>query len=167
MPANAPPPAWEQHALNDFAPFKSKEGFLLADLLFRRNEMPHGQINDLMQYWAKTLPPDSEPPFASADDLYETIDSSHLGDIPWQSFSASYQAKEDEQLDDMPWNLKTYDIWYRDPREVLKRQLSNWDFATEMDFSTKKVLDAKTGIRRFQDFMSGEWAWEQSVRRIL
>ena len=166
LPAEKPLPAWEQHVPNDFTPFKSKESFLLADLLFRQNEMPRGQIDDLLQYWAKTLPPDCDPPFMSADNLYETIDSLEPGDISWQSFSVSYQAKEgetQEAMDDMPWKFKTYDVWYRDPREILKCQLSNQDFTQEMDFAAKQVLDSKTGIRRFQDFMSGEWAWEQSV----
>ncbi len=59
---------------------------------------------------------------------------------------------------------KPLKFWFRDPQEVLKVQLSNRDFANEMDFAAKKVFDAKTKQHRYQDFMSGEWAWEQSVR---
>ncbi len=125
--------------------------------------MPREQINDLMQCWARTLPPGHDPPFAGVDDLLETIDSIQLGHVPWKSFVVSYQPKEGEDPDDAPWKLKSYDVWYRDPREVLKNQLSNRDFKNEMDFAAKKVVDSKTKARRFQDYMSGEWAWEQSV----
>ena len=74
---------------------------------------------------------------------------------------------EGEEADDTPWKLKSYDIWYRDPREILKGQLSNHDFAGEIDFAAKKVIDVKMKICRFQDFMSGEWAWNQSVCTFL
>jgi len=165
LPPDSPPPPWESRAQDDFSPFQSLESFLLADLLFRRNKMPQQQINDLMECWARSLPPDSDPPFANADDLYATIDSSDLGHVPWQSFSVSYQASKDEELN-ASWKLKEYDVWFCDPRKMLKIQLSNQDFAKAMDFAAKQVLDPKTGIRRFQDFMSGEWAWEQSVSNI-
>ena len=125
--------------------------------------MPRGQINDLMQCWARTLSPGRDPPFAGVDDLLETIDSIQLGHIPWKSFAVSYQPKEGEDADDAPWKLKSYDVWFHDPREVLKIQLSNRDFKNEMDFAAKKVVDSKTKARHFQDYMSGEWAWEQSV----
>lgn len=163
LPPNAPPPRWETLEPDDFSPFESREAFVVADLLFRRNEMPREQINDLMQCWARTLAPGHDPPFASVDDLLETIDSIQLGHVPWKSFVVSYQPKEGEDADGAPWKLKTYDVWYRDPREVLKNQLSSRDFENEMDFAAKKVVDSKTKARRFQDYMSGEWAWEQSV----
>ncbi|KIL58389.1 hypothetical protein M378DRAFT_86568 [Amanita muscaria Koide BX008] len=162
LPYDALPPPWDTFACNDFSPFKSKESFLIADLLFRRNQTPHQQIDDLMQYWAKSLPPGSEPPFADAEDLIATVDSIEHGHITWQSFTVLYQPQEGEDVGDTPWKLKSYDVWYRDPREVIKAQLSNRDFAKEMDFAAKKVTDEKTKVRRFQDFMSGEWAWEQS-----
>lgn len=150
---NSPPPDWETPARNDFSPFESKESFLLADLLFQRTQMPQGQIDDLMQNWARTLPLGQDPPFADVRDLYETIDAIELGNVKWQSFSISFCPKEGEEANDTPWKLKSYDVWYRDPWEILKGQLSNCDFAGEIDFAAKKVIDAKTKIRRFQDFM--------------
>ena len=125
--------------------------------------MSAGNINDLMECLAHLVPPDQDPPFKNSDDLYATIDSAHLGHIPWRSVKLSYQAAEGEDVSDVPWKSKTFEVWYRDPQEVLKVQLSNRDFANEMDFVAKKVFDSKTKQRRYQDFMSGEWAWEQSV----
>jgi Plavaka transposase len=43
-----------------------------------------------------------------------------------------------------PWKIASYDVWYRDPQEVLKSQLSNPDLANEMDFAPKEVQDAST-----------------------
>lgn len=125
--------------------------------------MSAGNIDNLMQYWAHSLPPDHDPPFIHSRDLYDTIDSAKTGHIPWRSFALSYKAKEGEDIGDIPWKSKKFEVWYRDPQEVLKIQLSNRDFGHEMDFAAKKVFDIKTNNRRYQDFMSGEWAWEQSV----
>jgi hypothetical protein len=74
----------------------------------------------------------------------------------------SYKPRDGEIIES-PWKLNAFDVWYRDPREVLKAQLSNRDFANEMDFAPKIVIDQQKRTRRYQDFMSGEWAWEQAV----
>lgn len=100
-------------------------------------------------------------------DLLETIDAANMGHLPWKSFSLSYQASDDEDLSTVPWKIKDYDVWYRDPHEVLKTQLSNRSFAHRMDFSAKKIFNSKTNSRQYQDLMSGEWAWEQSVHYHL
>jgi hypothetical protein len=123
-------------------------------------------INDLMQIWASTLQNqpenDSDPPFANKDDMYDTIDATCKGDIPWQSFAVSYNGPLGDG-DAIPWKVASFDVWFRDPLAVLKSQLSNPDFAKEMDFAPKEVHDATTGRRRYQDFMSGQWAWRQAV----
>ncbi|KIL55034.1 hypothetical protein M378DRAFT_188697 [Amanita muscaria Koide BX008] len=93
--------------------------------------------------------------------LYETIDAIEHGDVSWESFTTSYNGEITEE-NDAPWRHASYEIWYRDPLKVLKNQLSNRDFAKEMDFAPKKVYDSKTGKRQYQDFMSGEWAWRQA-----
>jgi hypothetical protein len=124
--------------------------------------MPGSHISDLMQIWATTLSDDQDPPFASKEDLYNTIDSTRVGDIPWQSFTVSYNGELGDG-DVAPWKVASYDVWYRDPRDVLKSQLSNPDFAKEMDFAPKEIRDAKTGRRRFQNFMSGCWSGRIAV----
>ena len=47
------------------------------------------KINELMDHWASYQQnPDSDsghgPPFANAQDLYDTIDSTEIGGVPWQ-----------------------------------------------------------------------------------
>ena len=124
IPDSTPPPPWEERRPDDFSPFNSWQAYELADLLYRRNQMPEDQIDALLQIWARTLPQDEDLLFASARDLYATLDAIDIAEIPWQSFSLSFRPK-DGDLIDAPWKSKEYDVWFRDPREVLKEQLSN------------------------------------------
>jgi hypothetical protein len=162
LPNGSPPAPWEDKDMDDFSPFANREVFELADLLYRRNEMPQHQIDDLLQVWARTLPPEADSLFTSAQDLYSTLDAIDLADVCWQSFSLSYKPKDGDDMD-ATWKTKEFEVWYRDPCEVLKAQLSNHDFSKEMDFAPKIVIDREKRTRRYQDFMSGEWAWEQAV----
>jgi hypothetical protein len=167
LPDGALPAPWDEHD-EDFAPYDSRDAFELADLLYRRTQMPQGQIDSLLQIWARTMVNTGKnPPFCNARDLYDTIDATEDGHIPWQSFLLSYQPKEDEVIGETSWKRKSFDVWFRDPHKVLLGQLLNRDFAKEMDFAAKEARDSKTKIRRFRDFMSGEWAWGQSVRIII
>lgn len=123
--------------------------------------MSAGNINQLLQIWAATLPVDQDPPFINKRDLLQTIDSIELGDAPWHSFSVSFNG-EIEEGDTTPWKHATYDVWYRDPEVVLKNQVKNTDYRNEMDFAAKEVRD-KDGKRQYGDFMSGDFSWRHSV----
>lgn len=123
--------------------------------------MPAGQLNELLQIWCATMCNGGDPPFANADDLYRTIDATTIGNVPWQSFSVSYNG--DMGPGEPPaWKTASYEVFFRDPHAVLRNQLSNPDFAHEMDFAPKRVTD-RDGKRRYMDFMSGNWAWRQAV----
>ena len=131
--------------------------------------MSEGNISELMQIigeWAWThFDKDAEPPFTDAKDMYQTIDASKHGHIPWRSFSLSYTSEDSEDSEtDAPWKRKTFEVWFRDPQDVLKMQLGNRDFANDMDFAPKEIKDSKTKARRYRDLMSGRWAWRQAVR---
>jgi hypothetical protein len=53
--------------------------------------MSGANINNLFNLWAaKSLTSGNLPPFADAANLYDTIDSMPLGDVPWQSISLRY-----------------------------------------------------------------------------
>ncbi|KAF8227159.1 hypothetical protein L208DRAFT_1298111, partial [Tricholoma matsutake] len=158
LPDGALPPPWDHPAPDDWSPYDNCPCFELADLLYCCNQMPGSHISDLMQIWATMLSNDHDPLFFSKDDLYNTIDSTQVGNIPWQSFTVSYNGELGDG-DVAPWKVASYDVWYRDPRDVLKSQLSNPDFAKEMDFAPKEIRDAKTSCRWFQNFMSGCWSW--------
>jgi hypothetical protein len=55
-----------------------------------------------------------------------------------------------------------FDVWYRDPRTIVKNLLSNPDFDGEFDYSPVQEYDAEDN-HRFHDFMTGNWAWKQAV----
>ncbi|KAF8155158.1 hypothetical protein K438DRAFT_1863011 [Mycena galopus ATCC 62051] len=120
--------------------------------------MSAGAIDELMQNWASRSDA-PHPPFADHEDLHNTIDSIELGHVPWESFTVSYN-RPIEPGESTPWKTQEYVVHFRDPRKILQQQLANPDFKSEMDFSPKQVL--VDGRREYEDFMSGNWAWQQA-----
>lgn len=164
LPPNAPPPPPPLRGPKDYSPYHSRPQFEIADFLFRKEQMSAGNVGELMQLWAATLPPGEDPPFADAKDMYQSIDSIPLADIPWQAFKVTYAGpRPDGEVP--PWMLREYTVWYRCPRHVLHTQLGNPDFAGEMDFSPKQVFHGDK--REYKDFMSGDWAWTQAASYVL
>ncbi|PBK58686.1 hypothetical protein ARMSODRAFT_991269 [Armillaria solidipes] len=146
LPDGTLPPLFIYGSLDDFTPFKDHTSFELADLLYRRNQMPATQLNDLLQIWSAHHV--DSPPFVNSDDLYSSIDATTIGSVSWQSFSVIYQGKIESESPPS-WKMTEYEVFSCDPCEVIKNQLANPDFANEMDFSPKY-------------FMSGNWAWQQA-----
>lgn len=129
-------------AQNPWTPFAGRSHFELADLLFRRNQMPAQQVDDLMQILAG-MNKTSVPPFANSKDLHTTIDSIHSGDVPWQSLAVRHADADGlwAQDPDVPlWKLAEYNVWFQDPRELVRNQLSNPDFANSIDYSPRQVF---------------------------
>lgn len=106
---------------------------------------------------------DDDPPFINHQDLYDSIDSIPLGSVPWESSSFTYN-DPDITPDSPKWMTSDYTIWYRDPCQLFLQMLQNPDFATTFDYSPLHQYD-KEGNRQYQNFMSGNWAWKQAVRR--
>ncbi|KAJ6556913.1 hypothetical protein B0H10DRAFT_1847268 [Mycena sp. CBHHK59/15] len=157
---DTPPPPRVHAEADDFSPYADHLDFDLADLLYRRVQMPAGAIDELMQNWAARPESAGDPPFADHDDLYNTIDATEIGHVPWQSFDVTYN-QPIPAGDTTPWKTKPYTVHFRDPREVVKNQLTNPDFKSEMDLAPKQVF-AADGTREYEDFMSGNWAWRQA-----
>lgn len=145
LPENAPPPA-QDTLPNGFYPFDNRASFEPADLLFRREQMSAGNINDLLQIWASSLPDDQDPPFPGKQGMYETIDTIKEADVPWESFSVSFNGNVAEG-DTTPWKHVTYEVWFRDPPLLPHAQLSNPDYALEMDFAPKEIRNEKDSRR--------------------
>lgn len=163
MDPSAPPPHYPNADSDDWAPYEKRLDFETAEFLFKRNQMSGGDIDFLFSLWAASLAAhDDNPPFASHNDLYDTIDATLLGDVPWESFSARYNgAKPDGEIPS--WMTADFDVWFRDPHTVVKNLLSNPDFDNEFDYTPFQERDTE-GNHRFQDFMSGNWAWKQAVQ---
>jgi hypothetical protein len=124
--------------------------------------MSAGDIDFLLSLWAASLAPHNDkPPFSKATHMYETIDETPLGEAPWQSFTLHFNGAQ--PVDDVPsWMKAGYDVWFRDPRVLVHNLLSNPDFKGEIDLAPFQEYSSD-GAHRFQDFMSGLWAWRQAV----
>ncbi|RXW18633.1 hypothetical protein EST38_g7221 [Candolleomyces aberdarensis] len=105
------------------------------------------------------------PPFADSRSLFDTIDSIPFGDIPWEGFKVKYDGEIPDQAPS--WMTAEYDVWYRNPLEVMEGQLGNPEFARYIDYAPKEVKDAKNGRRQYMDLMSGEWAWDQANKLAM
>ena len=138
--------------------------------------------------WIAETEPGSGPPFANAQDLYNTIDSTEIGGVPWQvstvsptrppthiggtslqAFEVRFESDEgDIQVPaantEVPrWKTKSYEVWFHDPLKIAEEQIGSKDFARELDYGPKWIF-SQTGKRQYSDFMSGNWAWQQAVR---
>ena len=94
------------------------------------------------------------------------IDEISVGDAPWHSFSVRYNDRLDGADHSGPqpkWMLDVYEVFYHDPRLVVRQMLANPDFKDGMDFSPYHVVFDKDGTRQYQHLMSGDWAWDQVV----
>lgn len=121
------------------------------------------KIDTLCELWKASLVQfGGRPPFLDHADLYNTIDHIEVGGVGWQSFTMQYS---DEHPDtDVPsWMDYQHDIFFRDPKTVVEEMLANPDFVGEIDFAPLKEIDS-ANQRRFQNFMSGDWVWNQAVR---
>jgi len=123
--------------------------------------MSAGHIDELLNLWAASLVEHgADPPFASHDDLYSTINATPLGDCPWQHFTSQYIGDRPEH--DVPsWMTSEHEVWFRDPRILIKNMVSNPDFDGEFDFGPFQEHDK--GNHCFQNFMSRNWSWKQAI----
>ncbi|KAJ2925637.1 hypothetical protein H1R20_g11456, partial [Candolleomyces eurysporus] len=162
LPPDAPPPP-RFDAEDPWFPFKDEGGFRLADFLFCKEEMSAKKIDHLLEIWALDKAKHNDlAPFNSYTQMYSAIDAIEFGDAPWQSFSMNFSA-DNEHPADTPWKSATYEVWYRDPARVISNLLDNPDFDGQFDYSAFIDVDER-GQRRWNDFMSGNWAWRRSTQ---
>jgi len=163
LPAGQPPEPLPEKPTDDWSPYLSCPEFELADFLFPRSQMSAANINELLDLWNATLLGTSgQQVFQDSAEMYKTTDNTLLGDVKWESFCVSYTGER--PTDEVPpWMNDTYDIWYRDPKEVVHEMLSWPDFAGDMDYQPFREYMSTTDKQRWEDFMSGDWAWKQAV----
>ena len=155
-----PPPAKEK---TDWTPFASCVSFKLATLIFKDAELSHSHVDRLMDLWtASMIEAGGVAPFASGEDLLDQIDQIKLGHVPWRSFTAAYSHNQPPSSDSPLWMREEYNVWFRDPRKIVHGILGNPEFSNGIDYIPYR--DFTDGKRRWSEFMSGDWAWEQAVR---
>ncbi|KAG2080026.1 uncharacterized protein F5147DRAFT_749411 [Suillus discolor] len=151
----APPTPPPSRLPDDWTPYRDRVEFEAAEFLYTRTQMSTGDINVLLDLWAATLlKHNDKPPFVDCCDLHKIIDSTPVGDVKWQSFQPAHDVP--------PWMDQSHDVWYRDPHEVIRNMLANPDYATEMDYQPYLEFSTDDNTRQWQDFMSGDWAWNQA-----
>ena len=149
---------------DDWMPFTSWAGFELTKILYLKAHLSQSIINQLLDIWSATLIlHDDLPPIINHQDLHARIDAIGLGSVPWKSYTAKYQWLRPESGQIPEWMMAEYQLWYRDPRQVIHNILSNPEFASGIDYAPRR--DFQNEKRRYCDFMSGDWAWDQCVRR--
>lgn len=120
-------------------------------------------VNKLLDIFSAYLHKHGDrPPFSTCAELYRVIDSAQVGDVPWDCFGVKYSG--DETDNPAPWMDDVYDVWMRDPESALSQIIGNADFKDAMDYAPySREYDTATDTRHWQDFMSGDWAWDEAV----
>ena len=157
------PPQPQERALNrdDWAPFANKVQFELADLIYRRAELSATTTDTLLDLWADSMAGlDGSAPFKNHQEMHAAIDSSNLGDVPWECLETRFPGDVDESAPS--WMQTTYEVWYRNPDAIVLTMLANPDFDGQFDLRPYVDLNAD-GIRRWNNVMSGNVAWRKSV----
>ncbi|KAI0348915.1 hypothetical protein OH77DRAFT_1499700 [Trametes cingulata] len=160
-PRTSPPPARSTQGPDDWSPFHNRIEFETAEFLYQRVQMSQPKIDTLMDLWAASLIQyGGTPPFASHRDMADVIDSIPHGDVPWQSFTITYNGPL-PQDSVPPWMTQEYEIHFRDPRLVTIWMLRNPDFDGEFNMSPYREYN-EDGEREYTNLMSAEWAWRQA-----
>jgi hypothetical protein len=158
------PPAINPREPNDWTPYKDRVAFEAAEFLFKRRKMSQTDIDFLCQLWAASLAPYHDTlPFSNHQELYRMIDATSVGGVPWQSVGFSYDGPQPENPP--AWMNDEYTIWFRDPLLLFRNMLENPSFANFFDYAPHQQF--ANGIRRYENFMSGDWAWKQAVGHCL
>ena len=160
---NDPPEVPPIKAGDDWSPFSSRAGFELAEFMYTDAELSQRKIDRLLELWAATLIPHGDsPPITNYRDLHRQIDAIDLGNVPWEHASLKYNGPPSETTRPPEWKTAEYDLWFRNPRDIIKNILANPDLDGHVDYVAYQEFNDEQ--RQYGDVMSGDWAWRQSVR---
>ncbi|KAI0069628.1 hypothetical protein K474DRAFT_1750439 [Panus rudis PR-1116 ss-1] len=169
-PGTLPPPLSTQDS-DDWTPFTDRVQFETTDFFFRDAQLSQRKIDTILRLWAASIinatggdEAAAGPPLVDHKHMHSLIDSIPLGDAPWRSFTATYTGvpPESDGGDELPsWMTARHEVWYRDPRTIVRDMLANPDFGKEFDAGPFRRYDPN-GSRHYQNLMSGNWAWRQA-----
>jgi hypothetical protein len=83
---------------------------------------------------------DTSSPFKDHKELYVTIDTSTLGDVPWECLVTRFPEDTDKSV--LSWMQETYEVWYCNPDTVISTMLDNPDFKGQFDLCPYIDLNA-------------------------
>ena len=164
---NTPPPHETDRGSDNWTPYRDRVQFEVTDFFYCCNQMSAGHINLITGLWAASLAPhNNSPPFENAKDLCGTIDATPLSNIPWQSFTLSYNEPPPKILEPdgrvPPWTTTDYNIWFCNSHLLVQALIANPKFKGQFDFVPYQENSADSE-HCFENFMSGDWAWKQAV----
>ncbi|KAI6041361.1 hypothetical protein EDC04DRAFT_2893070 [Pisolithus marmoratus] len=131
--------------------------------------MPASQINTLLEIWATSLIElGSNPLFANHTDLYHVIDSMSVGTVKWENFKITYKCKhqDGQNADEQDELIKLAGLGGQDGQDEPDAPWMFNVYDDEMDFIPYQEFDAMNKQRHWEDFMSGDWAWEEADKII-
>ena len=149
-----PPLPRETPLQGDWTPFRNEVQFKVADLIYRHAELSASNIDALLDLQAesfKEFDASQHAPFENHQDLYSTIDSSTLGDIPWQCLVTEVSDNINERSPN--WMQEHYEVWYCDPEAVVtaccRTQISmdNSIYAPILTLTDMESVDRTTSCR--------------------
>ena len=131
--------------------------------MFANAKLSQRKVNKLLELWAATLVPHGDsPPITNHENLHQQIDAIELSGIRWENAPLRYEKPLPETARTTEWKMVQYDVWHRNPREVIKHILARPDLEGHVDYMPYQEFN---GVQRqYSNMMSGDWAWKQSVR---
>ncbi|KAG1858214.1 hypothetical protein C8R48DRAFT_674285 [Suillus tomentosus] len=93
--------------------------------------------------------------------IYKAIDDTPLSDVKWQSFTIKYTGDITEEGAAL-WMTDSHEVWFHDPRKVVRNMLASPDFAAEMDLRPYHEFATENDEHQWKDFMSRDWAYKQA-----
>ena len=162
LPGVTPPPPYSDKHSDNWTPYTNRIEFKLTELLYSQIQMAGTHINKLMDIFSAFLKKhDDRLPFTSAAKMYAIIDSIRVGEVKWDCFGIQYTGEKPKVP--APWMDEVYDVWMQDPESCIGQIIGNPDFASLMDYKPYREYVTETNTCRWQDFMSGNWAWQEAV----
>jgi hypothetical protein len=92
------------------------------------------------------------------------IDAIPIDGIPWQLHTFTYKGQKPSN-NAPKWMTGEYKIFYQDPHRIFTDMLENPEFAKDIDYAPLRQYD-DNGVRQYENFMSGDWAWKQAVSHL-
>src|ERR1700753_3616327 len=112
----------------------SQAGFELAEFMFTDAKLSRRKVDTLLELLAATLVPHTNsPPITNHRDLHHQIDAVKVGDVWWENTCLKYDGPLPEVTCPPEWKTATYDVWYWNPREVIKNILACPDLEGHVD----------------------------------
>lgn len=162
---DTPPPPRTTAVPDDWSPFTDRLQFEMADWLSKKTQLPHPDIDFLMDAFAAFGGEGHEPSFVNHDHLHKTLDAIEHGDAPWECIVARYQGPISEE--NAPWWMtQEYEIWCQNTRTTAHNMLRNPDFKESFYTGPYCKFNEKEE-RVFSHLMLANFAWRQVVSLLV